>query len=115
MADKETPQEQDQFENLEPRTHRRLLNFLNAARTHEDLAFAPQTGIPPQEAEPVLRRPSVSEQREPPEQLIPLDTAFQIMRARDQISPVQGFAHIDQLRGLIDKLNLGDFLNRLLG
>lgn len=114
MADEETPQEENQFANLESRTHRRLLSFLNAARTLEDLAFAPQTGIPPQEAEPVLRRPAVSEQREPPEQLIALDTALQIMQARDQISPVHGFAHIDQLRGLIDKLNLQKYIASLL-
>ena len=32
---------------LNPRTHRRLLQFINAARTPQDLAFVPQTDVPP--------------------------------------------------------------------
>src|SRR5262245_56964012 len=40
----------DAQEMVEPRTHRRLLQFINAARTSQDLAFVPQTDVPPAEA-----------------------------------------------------------------
>jgi hypothetical protein len=114
MSEEKTPTNEDQFADLDPRTHRRLLNFFNAANTLEDLAFAPQAGIPPQEAEPVVRRPDVSEQREPPEQLIDLETALGIMQARDAVSPIHGFAHVDQIRELIGRFNLVDYIAFLL-
>jgi hypothetical protein len=51
MADDNVPTHDDQ-EMIEPWTHRRLLQFINAARTPQDLAFLPQTDVPPPEAEP---------------------------------------------------------------
>ena len=113
MADDNVPTHDDQ-EMVEPRTHRRLLQFINAARTPQDLAFLPQTDVPPPEAEPIVRRPDVREQREAPEQLIDFDQALAILLARDQVSPLYGFAHIDQLRDVIGRLDLQGFLDRLL-
>ena len=113
MADDKVPTHDDQ-EMVKSRTHRRLLQFINAARTPQDLAFVPQTDVPPPEAEPIVRRPDVREQREAPEQLIDFDQALAILLARDQVSPVYGFAHIDQLRDIIGRLKLQGFLDRLL-
>ena len=69
MADEKNPTNEND-ETIDARTHRRLLQFINAARTPQDLAFAPQNDMPPAEAEPMVRRPDVREQREDPEKLI---------------------------------------------
>ena len=114
MADEKKPTNENQ-ETIDARTHRRLLQFINAARTPQDLAFAPQNDIPPAEAEPIVRRPDVREQREEPEKLIEFGQALTILEARDSVSPLQGFAHIDQLRELIGRLDLAKYLNYLLG
>ena len=114
MADEKKPTNENQ-ETIDARTHRRLLQFINAARTPQDLAFAPQNDIPPAEAEPIVRRPDVREQREAPEKLIEFGQALSILEARDSVSPLQGFAHIDQLRELVGRQNLTKYLNYLLG
>lgn len=113
MADeKKTTNENE--ETIDARTHRRVLQFINAARTPQDLAFAPQAGIPPQEAEPIVRRPDVSELRLDPEKLIDFGTALNILDARDNISPIHGFAHLDQLRELIAQRGLEKYLAYLI-
>lgn len=101
---------------IDGRTHRRLLRFLNAARSPQDLAFAPQNEIPLSEAEPVLRRPVVEEQLER-EKLIEFEQARTILTAltaRDQVSPLLGFAHLDQLRDFIARAGLEKYLDRLV-
>ena len=113
MADEKKPTNENQ-ETIDARTHRRLLQFINAARTPQDLAFAPQNDIPPAEAEPIVRRPDVREQREEPEKLIEFEQAQSILEARDRVSPLQGFAHIDQLQELIGRLDLTKFRDFLI-
>ena len=113
MADDKKPTNENQ-ETIDARTHRRLLQFINAARTPQDLAFAPQNDVPPAEAEPIVRRPDVREQREAPEKLIEFGQALSILEARDSVSPLQGFAHIDQLRNLIVRQDLAKYLDYLI-
>ncbi|MFY9610059.1 MAG: galactose oxidase-like domain-containing protein [Blastocatellia bacterium] len=108
MADEKTPNT-----TLDPKTHRRLLRFINAARSPNDLAFAPKNEIPLAEPEPVLRRPDVEEQLDR-EKLIEFAQARAILTARDQVSPVLGFAHIDQLRDVMVGLDLTKFLDQLI-
>ncbi len=113
MADDKKPTNENQ-ETIDARTHRRLLQFINAARTPQDLAFAPQNDVPPAEAEPIVRRPDVREQREAPEKLIEFGQALSILEARDSVSPLQGFAHVDQLRELIGRQDLAKYLDYLI-
>lgn len=110
MADEKTPNNDT---TLDPKTHRRLLRFINAARSPHDLAFAPQNEIPLAEPEPVLRRPDVEEQLER-EKVIEFAQARAILTARDRVSPVLGFAHIDQLRDAIVRLDLTKYLDQLI-
>jgi Domain of unknown function (DUF1929) len=98
---------------IDPKTHRRLLRFINAARSPYDLAFAPQNEIPLTEPEPVLRRPDVEEQLDR-EKLIEFAQARDILAGRDQLSPLLGFAHLDQLRDIITKRGLEKYLDRLI-
>jgi len=71
------------------KTHRRLLRFVNGARTPEDLAYAPLNEI---KAEPqeTLKRPDVDEpmQERHREKLIDLNQARRILEARDKLSPL---------------------------
>jgi hypothetical protein len=99
---------------LDPRTHRRLLRFINAARSQEDLAFVPQNEIPLSEPEAVLRRPDVAEQGKEREKLIEFAQARDLLAARDRVGPLHGFAHIDQLRDVLAGQDLAGFLDRLI-
>lgn len=114
MADETTPNtETDEPAAIDVRTHRRLLRFINGARSPHDLVFDPQNEIPLPEAEPVIRRPVVDEQRER-EQVIEFDQARDIIAARDRVGPLLGFTHLDQLRDFTAKAGLEDFFNRLV-
>lgn len=110
MANEKTPRNEA---TIDPKTHRRLLRFINAARSPYDLAFAPQNEIPLAEPEPVLRRPDVEEQLDR-EKLIEFAQARDILAARDQLSPLLGFAHLDQLRDIIARQGLEQYLDRLI-
>jgi len=83
---------------IDPNTHRRLLRFINRARTPEDLAFAPlnEQKVDPQET---LKRPDVDEPMQPRlrKQLLKLEDAREVIADRDRLSPVHGYSHIDQL------------------
>lgn len=85
---------------IDPSTHRRLLRFLNTARTAEDLAFAPtnEYKADPQET---LKRPDVDEPMEPRARtmLLEREIAHRMLVERDRISPLHGFMHLDQLLG----------------
>ena len=103
---------------IDSKAHRRLLRFLNAARSPEDLAFAPVNEI---QAEPqeTLKGPDTDEPMPPRsrEKLIELKQARDILEKRDQISPLYGFANLGQLRAiaLTDRLvKYFDILSRHL-
>lgn len=111
MADQNTPDNPDK--EIDPRTHRRLLRFINAARHSNDLIFAPKNEIPLTEPEPLLRRPDV-EHHIDREQVIEPSQARAIINARNQVSPMVGFANIDQLRDVLVREDLAPFLDRLI-
>ncbi len=100
---------------LDPRTHRRLLRFINAARTPEAIAFVPKNEIPPEEPDPVVRRPVFEHQLPEREQLVDIEQARRLLDARDEMSPAQGFFHIDELRDAVANLDAGNLLDRLIG
>ncbi|MGI9064985.1 MAG: galactose oxidase-like domain-containing protein [Pyrinomonadaceae bacterium] len=117
MADEKPPQSEqteEKREPLDPRTHRRLLRFINAARTPDAIAFAQKNEIPPEEPDPVVRRPVFEHTLEKGEQLIDLEQARQLLEARDEMSPLQGFFHIDELRDAVARLDAGILLDRLI-
>lgn len=109
MQDETTPRS-----NLDPKTHRRLLRFLNDARTPEVLAYAPLNEI---KAEPqeTLKRPDVDEpmQEKPRRKIIELKQARHLLDERDRLSPLHGFMHIDQLRDILVRERLGKYLDVL--
>ncbi len=110
MPNEKTPENET---TIDPKTHRRLLRFINAARSPHDLVFAPQNEIPLTEPEPVLRRPVVEEQLER-ETLIEFADARDILTARDLVSPLLGLAHLDQLREIIAAKGRENYLDRLI-
>lgn len=112
MADEKTSR--DEREPIDPKTHRRLLRFINAARTADVIAFAPTNEIPPEEPDPVVRRPAFDHGLEEREALIDIDQARRLLEARDEISPLQGFFHIDELRDALAELDVGNLLDRLI-
>ena len=89
--------------NFDEKTHRRVLNFLNQARTPEELVFVHRDKNMYM-SQPVMKRPDTDEpsQEKMPKQLINIEQARHILKERDKVSPVYGFAHIDQLRDKID-------------
>lgn len=99
---------------LDPKTHRRLLRFLNGARTPEDLAYGPLNEI---KAEPqeTLKRPDVDEpmHEKPRKKLIDLKQAQRILEERDRLSPLYGFMHLDQLRECLTRVRLPNYLDVL--
>lgn len=101
----ENPNTELKDEEIDPRTHRRILRFLNAARVPQDLAFAPTNKVEADEQEG-LKRPIVNHEPEPREKLIEIEEARQILDARDKRSPLNGFFHLNELReiGLLDRL-----------
>jgi len=117
MADEKPPKGEQKAagkEPIDPRTHRRLLRFLNAARSPEAIAFAPKNEIPPEEPEPLVRRPAFDHGLEEREKLIDFAQARRLLDARDELSPVHGFFHIDELRDAVARLDLGKLLDRLI-
>ena len=78
---------------LAPKTHRRLLRFLNDARAPEVLAYAPTNEI---KAEPqeTLKRPDVDEpmQEKPRRKIIELKQARHLLDERDRLSPLHGLS-----------------------
>lgn len=111
---KPEPVGEDRGKRLDPKTHRRLLRFLNAARTPEDLAFAPVNEIKGEEQE-TLKRPDVDEpmQERPRTKLIEIEQARRILEERDNLSPLQGFLHIDELREVNAREGLVKFFDHL--
>jgi len=102
-------------QSIDPNTHRRLLRFINRARTPEDLTFAPvnEYKADPQET---LERPDVDQpmQQRPRKQLLELEEAREIIADRDRLNPLRGYSHIDQLYDRWRAEWLGEYLKQLL-
>jgi len=72
MAEEKPPKAEEKArgqEPIDPRTHRRLLRYINAARSPEAIAFAPKNEIRPEEPDPVVRRPVFEHELEHRERL----------------------------------------------
>lgn len=110
------PDESERELELDPKTHRRLLLLLNTARTPEELAYAPINEVHDEPRE-TLKRPDVDEPMQMHERrgekLIDIEQARHILEERDRLSPVNGFAHLDQVRELVGRHRLGRYLELL--
>jgi len=99
---------------IDAKTHRRLLRFLNAARSPEDLRYAPQNVITA-DPQDTLKRPDVDEptQERPRKNLLDLKQAKRIVEERDKLSPLYGFKHLDQMREFVVRERLAKYLEVL--
>src|SRR6185369_1595063 len=104
----------DKVQDPDPQTQRRLLRFINAARTPETLAFLPKNEIPLEEPDPVARHPVFRHEMEEREAITDLAHAKRLLNARDDNSPTIGFTHIDDLREAIGRLDLGKWLDKVI-
>jgi hypothetical protein len=115
---------------IDVKVHRRVLGFLNAARSPEDLMVPPPNEIllvdeRVMEADEALHHDEVhghpggkghpgrkkSEQQADAAPLLNRDLAKRVLRARDDYNPLHGFRHISQLqqipgfnRAILDRL-----------
>jgi Galactose oxidase-like, Early set domain len=105
--------EQGKPDEIDPKTHRRVLRYFNNAHHSNDLIFAPKNEFPLTEPEPVLRRPDV-EHEVKREKVIEPAQARAVINARNKISPTVGFANIAQLRDVLVREDLLGFLDDLV-
>ena len=110
---------------IDPKAHKRALRFLNAARTPRDLLELPPNEIEVNvDPEHRRKRPDRHEpiEKKPPVKLFDLKLAEAVLRGREELSPVYGFSHIDQLKNIhgvdwshVDKLLWDWFSNSTYG
>ncbi|HJU56127.1 MAG TPA: galactose oxidase-like domain-containing protein [Pyrinomonadaceae bacterium] len=94
MAEEKTPWNEDEPP-INPKTHRRLLRFINAAQTSEDLLVAPNDR---KVADEKLEHEHGAEQHHHEEkQLLQRADAGALVEARDRVSPLNGFAHLREV------------------
>ena len=94
---------------IDPRAHRRLLRFINAAEKPEDLMVAPHDRKFVDEEE---AHTDHIEHHQEEEQLLDREQAKQILEARDQTSPLRGFARLTDLFDI--DVRFADLLDRFL-
>lgn len=93
---------------IDVKVHRRVLGFLNAARSPEDLMLPPPSEIPlfdpvmhgMDEALHLDEHPPARDHAVPPKGVEPImdrHLAKRVLEARDDHSPLYGFMHISQL------------------
>lgn len=94
---------------IDPKAHRRLLRFLNAARNPEDLLVAPHDRKFVDEEE---AHTDHIEHHPVEKQCLDRDLATRLFKAREQLYPIHGFAHVQD----VIKINPGiaRFLKELL-
>ncbi len=99
---------------IDLKAHRRVLSFLNAARSPEDLMVPPPNEVMliderVMDADKILHQdeirdrdsrghPGPKRQPSPDKPLIERELAKRVLRARDDYSPLHGFRHISQLQ-----------------
>lgn len=101
---------QDKHPNIDVNVHRRILDFLNAARRPEDLMRPPPNEIllideRVMEVDEALHHDEVRDSHGHPEPkrkrkadvVLERDLAKRVLRARDDYNPLHGFRHISQL------------------
>ena len=88
---------------IEPKIHRRILRFLNDARTPEELMAPPPTAIRLIDEKVMFGHDEATHTDEAaakqvkPELLLDLDVAKCVFKERERISPIYGFRHIEQV------------------
>ena len=101
---------QDKQPKIDVNVHRRILHFLNAARTPEDLMVPPPNEIllideRVMEVDESLHHDEVRDSHghtvpkanQKTDVVLERELAKRVLRARDDYSPLQGFRHISQL------------------
>ena len=94
---------------IDPRAHRRLLRFINAAQKPEDLMVAPHDRKFVDEEE---AHTDHIEHHQEEKQLLGREEAKQILEARDQISPLRGFARLTDVFDI--DVRFADLFDRFL-
>jgi hypothetical protein len=108
MAEEKTPWKEDDPP-INPKTHRRVLRFINAAQTAEDLVVAPNDRkVADEEQEHEDSGAEVPELR----QALKREDAVALIEARDRQSPLHGFAHLRELVAI--NPNFADLLPDLM-
>jgi hypothetical protein len=99
MADEKDPKNQTDpiVETIDPKLHRRVLAFFNAARGAEELLVAPNDR---QIANEELAHIDLVEVEPEERQVLTIEDAQAIIEARDRVSPINGFAHLRELVAL---------------
>jgi hypothetical protein len=94
-------------ERIDPAAHRRLLRYLNQARTPDDLAIAPH------DRRIVDEEMDNGDNPEPPEEkkILTREVAREIIEARDQAFPL-GFSHVKELIAI--RPGIAELLNQLV-
>jgi hypothetical protein len=95
---------------LEPNVHRRILGFLNAARSPDDLMVPPPNEVLlvddwVMDVDEILHHDEIRDSHGDPgpkgkrktEVVLERELAKRVIRARDDYSPLYGFRHISQL------------------
>lgn len=109
-ADREAKERRgrDEVDNVEPRIHRRILDFLNQATRPEDLVHPPERTFGHEdlvhEIGPDRRGPRG-------EAILDVDVARKVFDHRERVGPY-GFAHLNDLRNLLDSRWLEQLLHR---
>ena len=83
-----------QRKHIDPRAHRRLLRFINAAQKPEDLMVAPHDRKLVDEEE---AHTDHIEHHQEEKQLMDREQAKEILEMRDQTSPLRGFARLTDI------------------
>jgi hypothetical protein len=108
MAEEKKPWNEDDPP-INPKTHRRVLRFINAAQTAEDLAVAPNDRqVADEEQE---HQDSGAEEPEV-RQVLKREDAVALIEARDRQSPLHGFAHLREIVAI--NPNFADLLPDLM-
>jgi hypothetical protein len=97
MADDKKPKKGNDDLVADPKIHRRLLRFINAARDPEDLALTPnEREVTNEEEEHADSAESAGKEPEL-KPVFDAEAAKGLIEARDRVSPIRGVSHINDL------------------
>lgn len=90
---------QTKWNDIDPRTHRRILRFINAARRPEDLTLPPNQEIQIIEERPGFKGPDLHEPLRRPTRkgFLDLEVAKRVIDWRERNSPLYGYLNIAQI------------------
>lgn len=98
---------------IDPKAHKRILRFLNAARTPQELVELPQNEIKVRH-EVDRGRPDVHEPaKKPRTKIFDLEEAERVFQERQRLNPLYGFTHLDQVEKIVGKRRFAKFTDVL--